>query len=186
MIHRQAMKIISIVGMAGAGKSTVARIFQQNGFKKIRFGDVTEEEVRKRGFELNEKNEREVREQLRSEQGMAVYAKLNLPRIDDALKSSDVVVDGLYSWEEYTLLKDSYGEDFKVVAVFTSPATRHRRLGIRINRPLMVEEAATRDKAEIERLNKGGPIAMADFTILNESSLEALENETRRVLMALK
>ena len=186
MIHRQAMKIISIVGMAGAGKSTVARIFQQNGFKKIRFGDVTEEEVRKRGFELNEKNEREVREQLRSEQGMAVYAKLNLPRIDDALKSSDVVVDGLYSWEEYTLLKDSYGEDFKVVAVYTSPATRHRRLGIRINRPLMVEEAATRDKAEIERLNKGGPIAMADFTILNESSLEALENETRRVLMALK
>lgn len=180
------MKVISIVGMAGAGKSTVARIFQQNGFKKIRFGDVTEEEVRKRGFELNEKNEREVREQLRSEQGMAVYAKLNLPKIDDALKSSDVVVDGLYSWEEYTLLKDSYGDDFKVVAVYTSPATRYGRLGIRINRPLMVEEAATRDKAEIERLNKGGPIAMANFTILNESSLEALENETRRVLMALK
>jgi dephospho-CoA kinase len=180
------MKVISIVGMAGAGKSTVARIFEENGFQKIRFGDVTEEEVRKRGFELNEKNERDVREQLRSEQGMAVYAKLNLPRIDYALKSSDVVVDGLYSWEEYILLKDSYGEDFKVVAVYTSPATRHRRLGIRIKRPLMVEEAACRDKAEMEKLNKGGPIAMADFTILNESSLEALENETRRFLMALR
>jgi len=180
------MKVISIVGMAGAGKSTVARIFEENGFQKIRFGDVTEEEVRKRGFELNEKNERDVREQLRSEQGMAVYAKLNLPRIDYAFKSSDVVVDGLYSWEEYILLKDSYGEDFKVVAVYASPATRHRRLGIRIKRPLMVEEAAGRDKAEIEKLNKGGPITMADFTIVNESSLEALESETRRVLMALR
>ena len=99
------MKVVSIVGMAGSGKSEVAKIFEEDGFKRIRFGDITDEEVGRMGLELNEENERHVRQQLRKEHGMSAYAKLNLPWIDAALKSSDVVVDGLYSWEEYTLLK---------------------------------------------------------------------------------
>jgi len=117
---------------------------------------------------------------------MSAYAKLNLPRIDASLKSSNVVVDGLYSWEEYTLLKDRYDEKFSTVAVWSSQATRHARLRNRARRPLTVEEAANRDRAEIENTNKGGPIAMADFTIVNEASLKELEKETERVLSALK
>ncbi len=180
------MKVVSIVGMAGAGKSEVARLFQENDFTKIRFGDVTDEEVRKKGLELNEKNERHVRELLRQEQGMAAYAKLNLPAIDSALKDRDVVIDGLYSWEEYTFLKSYYGEDFYVVAVGASPETRYARLTGRQNRHLTREEAASRDKAEIENTNKGGPIAMADFTIINESSVEDLRKEAKMIIYRLR
>jgi len=180
------MKLVAIVGMVGAGKSEVARVFEKSGFNKVRFGDITEEEIKNRGLELNEENERHIREQLRKEHGMSAYAKLNLPRIDASLKSANVVVDGLYSWEEYTLLKDRYGERFSTVAVWASQATRHTRLRNRANRPLTFEEAASRDKAEIENINKGGPIAMADFTIINEASLKELERETERVLSALK
>ena len=180
------MKVVSIVGMAGSGKSEVARVFENSGFVRVRFGDITDEEVRKRGLELNEKNERYVREQLRKEHGMSAYARLSLPRIDSLLKSADVVVDGLYSWEEYTLLKDRYGGRFTVVAVWAAPRTRYQRLAKRPVRPLTHEEAASRDMAEIQELNKGGPIAMADFTITNESSLEALEKQTQKVVAALK
>lgn len=180
------MKVVSIVGMAGAGKSAVARVFEAGGFKKVRFGDITDEEVKKRGLELNEENERHVREQLRKEHGMAAYAILNLPRIDAIIKSSNVVVDGLYSWEEYTLLKSRYGDKFCLVAVWAFPRTRYKRLAGRAVRPLTTEEAASRDKAEIENSNKGGPIAMADFTIINESSLEELQKEAKKVLSALK
>ena len=180
------MKVVSIVGMAGAGKSEVARLFQENGFTRIRFGDVTDQEIRKRGLELNEKNERQIRELLRQEQGMAAYAKLNLPAIDAARKHSDVVIDGLYSWEEYTFLKSYYGEDFYVVAVWASPGTRYARLSTRRDRRLTLEEAASRDKAEIENINKGGPIAMADFTIINESSLADLKREAKLVIAKLK
>ena len=130
------MKVVAIVGMAGSGKSEVAKLFQENGFTKIRFGDVTDEEVRKRGLELSEENERYVRELLRQEHGMAAYAKLNLPAIDSALKYSDVVIDGLYSWEEYTYLKEGYGKDFYVVAVWASPGTRYARLTNRRDRRL--------------------------------------------------
>lgn len=180
------MNVVSIVGMAGSGKSEVAKVFEGNGFKKIRFGDITDEEIRKRGLELNEENERYIRQQLRKKHGMAAYAKLNLPKIDALLESSNVVIDGLYSWEEYTLLKSRYGNRFHVVAVWASPRTRYQRLMNRPVRPLTMEEAASRDIAELENTNKGGPIAMADFTIINESSLEDLRREAEKVLSALR
>ena len=107
------MRVVAIVGMAGAGKSEVSRIFEESGFTRVRFGDLTDEEVKKRGLELTEENERNIRELLRQEHGMAVYAKFNLLRIDSALVHSDVVIDGLYSWEEYTLLKEYYGETLR-------------------------------------------------------------------------
>jgi dephospho-CoA kinase len=179
------MQVVSIVGMAGSGKSEVAQVFEKNSFKKVRFGDITDEEIKKRGLELNEENERRVRQQLRQEHGMAAYAKLNLPRIDALLKLSNVVVDGLYSWEEYTLLKSRYGDNFHVVAVWASPGTRYERLGRRKVRPLTIEEAAGRDVAELENSSKGGPIAMADFTVVNESSLKDLEKQTEKVLATL-
>ncbi len=180
------MKLVSIVGMTGAGKSEVSRVFEENGFIRIRFGDVTDEEMRKRGLEPSEENERYVRELLRQEHGLAAYAKLNLPRIEKALKNSDVVIDGLYSWEEYTYLKARYGEELYLVAVWSSPRTRYGRLTSRSSRRLTLEEAMSRDKAEIENIAKGGPIAMADFTIINESSLEHLRREAERIVSKLR
>jgi len=179
-------KVVAIVGMAGSGKSEVARAFEEHGFSRVRFGDVTDEEVKKRGLALNEDNERRIRESLRKEHGMAAYAKLNLPRIDAALKNSSVVVDGLYSWEEYILLKDRYGADFAVAAVWASPQTRYARLSNRAERPLTPAEAASRDRTEIENTNKGGPIALADYTIINESSLPDLEKQANKLLASLK
>jgi dephospho-CoA kinase len=180
------MKIVSIVGMAGAGKSEVSRVFERNGYTLIRFGDVTDEEIRKRGLELNEANEHKIRFLLREEHGMVAYAKLNLTRIDSALKSTNVVIDGLYSWEEYIFLKEHYKDGFCVVAVCASPKTRHARLATRSNRRLTPKEAVSRDKEEIEDINKGGPIAMADFTIVNESSREELIKEAERIVSLLK
>jgi dephospho-CoA kinase len=177
---------MAIVGMPGAGKSEVARVFEENGFAQIRFGDITDTELEKRGLKLNEENERYVRELLRKEHGMAAYARLNLPIIDSALKDTNVVIDGLYSWEEYIFLKDYYKDAFHVVAVYASPQTRHRRLTGRASRALTAAEAASRDRAEIENVNKGGPIAIADFTIINESSLENLRSEVGKVISKSK
>ena len=180
------MKVVSIVGMAGAGKSEVARVFEQDGFARVRFGDVTDAEMAAGGLEPGEESERYIRERLRKEHGMAAYAKLNLPRIDASLEHSDVVVDGLYSWDEYKLLKEYYGGAFYVAAVWSSPAIRYTRLADRATRPLTPAEAAGRDGAEIENVQKGGPIALADFTIINGSSLEDLEEEARRVISELR
>jgi len=175
-------RVVALVGMAGSGKSEVAKILERQGFTRVRFGDITDQEIKKRGLALNEENERHIREILRKELGMAAYAILNRPRIDAALKSHPVVADGLYSWEEYLYFKNCYPENFVVIAVYASPQTRYERLSRREYRPLSPQEAAGRDKAEIENLNKGGPIAMADFTIINESTLDELKQQTEKIL----
>lgn len=177
-------RIIGIVGMAGAGKSEVAATLESLALVRIRFGDVTEEELERRGLSLNEANERSVREDLRREHGMAAYAVLNLPKIDAALESGSVVVDGLYSWEEYVVLREKYGSLLVVLAVASSPETRTRRLASRPRRPLTFEEVASRDRSEIEKINKGGPIAVADITIVNEGSIQELVAATRRSVEA--
>jgi dephospho-CoA kinase len=176
------MKVVAVVGMTGSGKSEVAALFRERGFVTIRFGDITDAEVKKRGLPLTEANERAVREELRNQHGMAAYARLNLPRIDAALEKGDVVVDGLYSWEEYVLLKERYVDDFIVVAVWASPRTRYARLAARAIRPLTTKEAASRDSAEIEKLNKGGPIALADHTIINEGTVDAMKEQVERII----
>jgi dephospho-CoA kinase len=178
-------KVIAIVGMAGGGKSEVSRVFESHGFARVRFGDITDLEMKKRQMEQCEASERQCREQLRKEHGMAAYAILNQPRIDSALQTSDVVADGLYSWEEYLNFKSHYGPQFFVIAVYSSPANRYARLSRRAHRPLSLIEASGRDKSEIENLNKGGPIAMADFTILNESDLQTLRQQAESVLAQL-
>jgi dephospho-CoA kinase len=131
-----------------------------------------------------------VRESLRGE-GCEAYARLNRPKIEQALNPSqgeghNVVIDGLYSWEEYVYLKGLYGEDIYLVAVWSSPQTRYARLAKRPQRPLTAEEAASRDRSEIENIAKGGPIAMADFTIVNESSRDDLRKEAERIEALLK
>jgi dephospho-CoA kinase len=180
------MRLVAIVGMAGAGKSEAARVFEENKFERIRFGDITDDELKKQGLAVNEENERQMRETLRARYGMAAYAMLNLTKMDVALKSGSVVVDGLYSWEEYTSLKEYYGGRFLVVAIWASPEVRYARLGVRAVRPLTEEEAFGRDRAEIIKLNKAGPIAMADYTILNEGTLKDLEKETRKIIKKLE
>lgn len=178
--------VIALVGLTGCGKSEAATFLKGKGWPVVRFGALTDQEIKKRGLEVNEANERMIREQLRKEHGMAAYAKLNVPRIEDALKRSKIViVDGLYSWEEYIFLKEKYDKDFIVVAIWAPPALRYERLSKRKIRPLTIEESESRDKAEIENLNKGGPIAMADFTIDNRGSLEDMYKQLDSIVARL-
>ena len=179
-------KVVAIVGMAGSGKSEVATVFEAHGYIRVRFGDATDGEMKKRSLSVCEANERICREELRQELGMAAYAIINQPRIDSALEKSNVVADGLYSWEEYLSLKKYYGNRFALVAVYASPQTRYRRLADRSIRPLNSQDASSRDEAEIENLNKGGPIAMADYTLTNESDLEDLRRQAKVVLLLLE
>lgn len=184
-----ANKIVCIVGMPGAGKTTVADEFARQGFAYLRFGQIVLDKIKEEGLEVNEEQERRVREDLRKRYGMAAFAILNTPKIDELLEKSNVVVDGLYSWSEYKTLKEKYGDSMYVVAVYAPPKLRYERLEDRIIegdtnkrfRPLIEEEARSRDYSEIENLEKCGPIVMADFTILNTDTIDKLKEKTREI-----
>lgn len=162
--------------MPGSGKSVCARYLEERGFFQFRFGGIVVDEVARRGWPLTPENERLVREELRARHGMAAIAVQALPVLRQALSSRPhIVIDGLYSWSEYRLLKSVLDAELIVLAVFSDRAQRYQRLATRPERPLTAAEAEARDIAEIEMLEKGGPIAMADYTLLNNGSAEALQ-----------
>ena len=164
-----------VVGMCGSGKSSVAAHLSRRGWPVVRFGDITMRELERRPLPISEANERLVREELRAARGMDAYAQMLLPIIRDHLSRGPLVLDGLYSWSEYKYLFEHLGERLVVLAVTAPRALRYARLAGRPERPLSAEEALSRDIAEIEALEKGGPIAMADYTILNTGSIESLD-----------
>ena len=188
-------RIIAIVGMPGAGKTEAAEFLIKKGFQSVRLGQLTLDEVKKRGLEPTENNERPIREELRKKHGMDAFAILNFPKIDKILTKGDVVVDGLYSWEEYLAFKKKY-PGITVIAIYASPKTRYERLGKRSwdkkkdpkmkNRSYTKEEAASRDSAQLENLHSGPPIAMADFTFVNECNIKELHNGLEEILKVMK
>ena len=165
-------KIVAIVGMCGSGKSVASDYLVEKGWKKIYFGGVTMDELKKNNLEVNPDNERMMREKLRKEYGMAAYAILLLPKIRESIKEHDTVLDGLYSWDELVVLREEFGDELKVIAVTADRSLRYNRLTTREFRPLTNEEALKRDIAEIENLAKGGPISLADYYILNNGTKE--------------
>lgn len=184
-------KLVCIVGMAGAGKSIIADFLVLRGYGFVRFGQITLDEVKEKGLEPTEENERPIRERIRREHGPGAYATLNIPKFDALLKKGNVVGDGLYSWSEYKVLKEKYGSSFVVIAVCAPPSIRYARLAARIlaasdtnlrHRPATPEQAKARDYAEIENIEKGGPIAMADYMFLNTGTVDDLLSAVKKVL----
>lgn len=174
--------IIAIVGMAGAGKSSAALFFKSQGFNVLRFGDETDIGLRELGLALTEANEKKFRESLRKKYGMSAYAIKIEPRIKKALKTNNkIILDGLYSWEEYVYLKNKF-PDLILLCIYTDLNIRYKRLSKRKIRQLSPKMARERDIAELVNLNKGNPIALADYVILNNTSALDLHRKLKNFL----
>ena len=177
---------LAFVGMPGAGKTLCAQHLNDRGFYTLRFGAVVVDEVRRRGWEINAANERIVREELRARHLMSAMANLSLPKLQAALAvHQHVVIDGLYSFSEYTFLRQHLGAPIVLLAIVAPRHLRYQRLAARPIRPLTPDEASERDVREIETLEKGGPIAIADFTLLNDASEAHLLGQLDRLLQQL-
>ena len=147
--------------MSGTGKSEATNFLKdQFNFDLFYFGGIVLNEVKKRGLEINNENEKMVREDLRRQLGNGVLAKIASETI--AKTDSTILLDGLYSFTEYKILKELYPENFIVVAIHSDKALRYERLAQRKFRPLTKTEVDRRDYTEIENIEKGGPIAIAD------------------------
>lgn len=173
-------KILIFVGMAGSGKTIVVNYFKEKGWQTIHFGEITINELNKKGLPINEENEKAIREEIRKKIGMDAYAKLSFPLIKEKVSKGPTIIDGLYSWAEYRYLEEKFKGQMVIINIFTSRHLRYKRLTQRKYRPLSTMEAKLRDFAEIENLEKGGPIAIADYSILNNSNknnlYEAVDN----------
>src|SRR3989344_579720 len=121
---------------------------------------------------------------------MGALATLNYPKFKSLIKKGNVIADGLYSWSEYKFLKEKFGKYLILIAVYATPSLRYERISKRVipkndnnlrYRPFTKREAESRDYAEIENLEKGGPIAMAEYTIMNTEDLSYFSKQIKGV-----
>ncbi len=165
-------KIIVVVGMCGVGKTVACDYLESLGLDRIYFGAITFEKLQEEGLDVNPDNERMMRERLRKEGGMGVFATLNLPKLEKLVKKNNVVVESLYSWDELKIVQEKFKEQVITVSIVADKELRYSRLAKRDVRPFSKEDAIKRDITEIENIAKAGPIAYADYFIDNNGTIE--------------
>lgn len=175
-------KIVAIVGMCGSGKSVASEYLEKKlDYKKVYFGGVTMKKLQEAGLEVNPENEKMMREKLRHDLGMGAYAKVLLPEIKELLKNNNVVLDGLYSWTEYNILKEEI-PNLILISIVADKKLRYSRLSERQIRPLTEIETENRDLSEINNIEKAPPIAYADYYILNNFTKEEEINRLNEII----
>ena len=176
---QQNTKIIALVGLAGSGKSSAVDYFTQKGIPKIYFGGVIYQAMNEAGIEPTWDNQQIFREEIRAREGKDFVVKRVITGIHNLIQAGQkkIVLDGLYTWSEYKILKHEFPGQLSVIAIVTPKHLRYRRMMKRPERPMQPREVDKRDWSEIENLEKGGPIAIADYFIINDGTLEELHQK---------
>ena len=175
-MEKKDVKILAIVGMCGSGKSTAIDYLIEKKIPKIYFGGIIYKAMAEAGIERTEDGESEkiFREEIRKKEGKDFVVKRVVKETKDLIAAGQkrIVLDGLYSWTEYKILRKEFPTEMTVVAIVVPKALRRKRLAIRPDRPFDAQAAAERDRSEIENLEKGGPIAIADYYVDNSGTIK--------------
>ena len=180
------VKIIAFVGMSGSGKSVAVDHLTAKGYPKVYFGGMIYKEMEKRGIERTEdgESEKEFREMIRETEGTDWVVKQVIAETHDLIKAGQkrIILDGVYSWTEYKTLKHEFPGCMTFIAIVVDKNLRYARVAKRPERAFDKNAIRERDRSEIENLEKGGPIGAADYYILNNGTIEDMQNEIDRIL----
>lgn len=188
MSESKNVKIVAFVGLPGSGKSTATEYISKKQIPRVYFGGVILEALEEAKLDINPKNEQYMREKLRADEGNDVVVNRIVEQIQNLINAGQkrIIADGLYSWTEYKVMKKAFPGELTVIAIVAPKRSRHRRLTERPTRPMTEQEATERDWAEIENLEKGGPIAIADSYIINDGTTDELYTEIDAKLSRLE
>ena len=181
--------VLAVVGMPATGKSEVIKKLKEDfNFTHLYYGDITFDEIKRRGLEINEVNERMVREEFRASGDLGVYSRFILPKITEAIQkgSRKILLESMYNVYEYEIIKQAFPENFKVLAIHSDAALRLKRIGSRTDRRLSIEELDSRQIAEAKKLGKGAVIALADFHYVNNGDNMKVFNGDLNILLKEK
>lgn len=180
------VKILAIVGMSGSGKSVAVDYLTDKGYPKVYFGGMIYKEMEKRGIERTEdgESEKQFREEIRAKEGKDWVVRQAIAEARDLIAAGQkrIILDGVYSWTEYKILKHEFPTCLTFIAVVVDKKLRYDRVAIRPNRPFDTTAIRERDRSEIENLEKGGPIAAADYYILNNGSVDEMTARLATIL----
>lgn len=174
-----ALKVIGIVGLHGSGKTEVAKALARLGAPYVRMGDVVWDEVKRRGLNITEANVAKVASELREREGLGAIAKRCIQLIKTRGKDKRaVVVDGIRGVAEVNEFRRAFGDNFHLLAVQAGEPIRYSRIASRgrADDADTQERFREKDRREVS-WGLDEAFALADFTIVNEGTLEELRGK---------
>ena len=180
------VKILALVGMSGSGKSVTVDYLTDKGYPKVYFGGMIYKEMEKRGLARTPdgESEKKFREEIREKEGKDWVVRQVIAETRDLIAAGQrrIILDGVYSWTEYKALKKEFPTNLTFIAIVVDKKLRYERVAKRPDRPFDTQAIRERDRSEIENLEKGGPIAMADYYILNNGSVADMTTRLAEIL----
>ena len=176
--------IFGFVGLPCAGKGTVIDyLVKKHGFFYSSTSDEIREEIRRHGQEITRDNLQKTAGEMRQKYGPDIWARRAWEKVLNSGQNK-AVVDAIRAVEEVEFLKKQPG--FRLVAVLASPKIRFQRMTKRDREgdPKTWEEflkMEERDK-NAEGRNIDDCLAMADFELENNGTIEELEKQIESVL----
>jgi len=173
--------VVGVAGMPGSGKSLVMKVAEENDYDAVIMGDVVRHEAKRRDLEPNPENIGRIMLELREKEGKSVIAKRCVLKIREA-KKPKVIVDGIRSLDEVEEFLNHFPH-FSLIAICSSPGTRFQRLyrRRRSDDSKGWEVFHQRDMRELS-VGLGNAIALADYTIANEETLDITRNMVKKAL----
>ena len=116
---KSQLKKISIIGLSGgiaSGKTTVGKIFEENGYKYIRYSQIIEKMLIEKKLIVNRENLQKLGNEINKNQ-----IELSKRIYEEIKYYEKVVIDGLRHPEDYTYFFETYGFNFNLISpnIFT-------------------------------------------------------------------
>lgn len=187
MSEHRDVKIISFVGLAGAGKTTATDYMTAKNIPKVSFGDIIRHSMERADIETTEANERSFITHLLSQGHAQFIAQYTLPHFRKLIDAGQrrIVTDGSSSLEEYRALMAAFPGSVTTVAIVAPKHFRYQRLEKRPEHPLTRSEAIARDIAEAEHEDKAAPIALADHYLINDGTKDTFYDKLDKLVVEL-
>lgn len=176
--------ILGLTGENCSGKTTVAEYLKKKGFYYLSLSDVIREEIAKEGIPLTRENLVKKGNEMRKKFGEGILAKLTIKKMEEG---KNYVIDSIRNPGEVREFKKL--QNFYLLYINAPAEVRFERIKARGREedPHTFEEFLKLERMEEEskesykqQLKKTAN--MADFVILNDSTLERLQERIDEVL----
>ena len=178
--------IIGITGTDGAGKGeVVAYLIEKKGFIHYSARQLFIEEITRQGLPMDREHMRLVANALRRERGNDMLVTTYLARIKEA-GTKDGIIESIRARAEAETLQSQGGI---LLAVDADPQLRYERITARASESdavsfesFVAHEALEMNDPDPNGMQKAAVMAMADYTIMNNGTLEELHAQIEEVL----